>query len=170
MVAITCSVIASTQASPHFRLFTNSLGGGVQWAGYYFPHDEFYDASMRDTIAEISRRAGPGARIASESPLLASYYAQRANRTDLVCVSLSDPDGLKQLVVGDFVILARGRRYFSNDALIKSLSSTATPDFQMLLNTVPSVNAYVLNNTTLDIVKTAAQLRAAAKTTTPAKG
>jgi hypothetical protein len=162
-------VIASTQASPHFRLFTNSLGGGLSWAGYYFPHDEFYDASMRDTIAEISRRAAPGARVASESPLLASHYAQRANRTDLVCVSLSDPEGLKQLGVGDFVIVARGRRYFSNDGLISSLSSNAKPDFQMFLNTVPSVNVYILNNTTLEAVKTAAQLRAAAKTNTHTK-
>ena len=66
------------------------------------------------------------------------YYAQRENHGDLVCVSLSDPEGLKQLGVGDFVIVARGRRYFSNDHLISSLASTAKPDFQMFLGRVPS--------------------------------
>ena len=132
-------------------------------AGTYYPHDEFYDAGMRDTIVEIAHRAQPGAHIASESTLLASYYAQRANRTDLVCVSLSDPDGLKQLGQNDFVIVARGRRYFSNDELITALSSNSKPDFQMFLGTVPSVDVYHLNDSSLEIIKTAAQIRAAAK-------
>src|ERR1043166_3363636 len=96
-VVIAASVIDSVNASPHFRLFTNSIGGGMSWAGYYFPHDEFYDASMRDVMAEIATHARTGAHVASESPSLAMYYAERANRTDLVCVSLSDPDAVKQL-------------------------------------------------------------------------
>jgi Dolichyl-phosphate-mannose-protein mannosyltransferase len=165
VLAISCSVIDSIQAAPHFRLFTNTFGGGSARAGSYFPHDEFYDASMRDTIAEIGRRALPGARIASESPLLASYYAQRDNRTDLVCVSLSDPDGLKQLGPGDFVIVARGRRYFSNDALISSLASSSKPDFRMFLSAISSVDVYVLNDTTLGIVKNTAEARTAARAT-----
>jgi dolichyl-phosphate-mannose-protein mannosyltransferase len=169
-VAISCSVIDSIQAVPHFRLFTNSLGGGITHAGSYFPHDEFYDASMRDVIVEIAHRARPGTRVASESPLLATYYAQRENRADLVCVSLSDVDGLKQLAVGDYVIVARGRRYFSNDALVSDLHSNSKADFQMFLSSVPSVEVYVLNDTTLQIIKTAAQLRAAAKTISTTKG
>ena len=121
-------MINSVQAAPHFRLFTNSIGGGTAWAGYYFPHDEFYDASMRDVIAEIAHRARPGARVASESPSLAAYYAEREKRPDLICISLSDPEALKQLTAGDFIIIARGRRYFSNDALIITLRDHATPD------------------------------------------
>jgi Dolichyl-phosphate-mannose-protein mannosyltransferase len=159
VLAISCSVLDSIYAGPHFRLFTNSLGGGVVHAGTYFPHDEFYDASMRDAIMEIARRAQPGAHIGSESPLLASYYVQRANRNDLVCVSLSEPDGLKQLGQNDFVIVARGRRYFSNDELITALSSNSKPDFQEFLNTVPSVDVYHLNDSSLEIIKTAAQRR-----------
>jgi len=161
VIAITWSVVNSVYATPHFRLFTNVLGGGTERAGTYFPHDEFYDASMRDTMAEIGKRARPSAVIASESPLLASYYAQQENRTDLVCVSLSDPEGLKQLKVGDFVIVARGRRYFSNDALISSLATTASPDFQMFLGGVRSVDVYVLTDKTLGTIKSAAQARRA---------
>src|SRR5215216_3935358 len=74
VIVIVASVIDSVQAAPHFRLFTNSIGGGTAWTGYYFPHDEFYDASMRDVMAQISARARAGARVASESPSLASYY------------------------------------------------------------------------------------------------
>ena len=150
VVVISGSVVSSFQAAPHFRLFTNSLGGGMQWAGYYFPHDEFYDASMRDTIAEIALRARPGARVASESPSLASYYADRAyatrgQRSDLVTVSLSDPEAVKQLGPGDFIIVARGRRYFSNDAIINTLRSQSTPIAELKLETVPSVKIYQLD-------------------------
>jgi len=170
VIAITCSVVDSIQASPHFRLFTNTLGGGAAQAGTYFPHDEFYDASMRDVVAEIAHRAQPGAHIASESPVLAAYYAQRANRNDLVCVSLSDPDELKQLNTGDFVIVARGRRYFSNDALISNLNMTARPDFQLFLKSVHSADVYVVNDSTLQTIKTAAQVRAASTRKLTTKG
>jgi hypothetical protein len=152
VIIISASVISSVQAAPHFRLFTNSIGGGTTWAGYYFPHDEFYDASMRDVIAEIAIRARSGARIASESPSLASYYAERAQRPDLVCVSLSDPDALKQLEAGDFVIVARGRRYFSNDAIISALRDRATPIVEVKLDSVPSARVYQLDSSSLSLV------------------
>lgn len=151
ILVICSSMIASAQASPHFRLFTNLLGGGTAKAGYYFPHDEFYDASMRQVISEIAKRAQPGARIASESPSLASYYAQREKRGDLVCVSLSDPQAVKQLQVGDFVIFARGRRYFSNDAILKALQSNQ-PDLELFLGGVRSADVYLVNEETLNIL------------------
>ena len=94
-------------------------------AGYYFPHDEFYDASMRDAMVEIAKRARPGALVASETPTVAAYYAQRADRPDLVLVLLSDPEALKQLGEGDFVIDARGRRYFSNELVLAKLREVA---------------------------------------------
>ena len=149
VIVIAGSVISSVQAAPHFRLFTNSIGGGTNWAGYYFPHDEFYDASMRDAIGEIARRARPGARVASESPSLAAHYAERAQRPDLICISLSDPEAVQQLGTGDYIIIARGRRYFSNDRIISSLRDHATPFAELKLNTIPSVKLYELNQKAL---------------------
>jgi len=146
VVVITASVISSVQAAPHFRLFTNSIGGGTAWAGYYFPHDEFYDASMRDTMGEIAGRARAGARVVSESPSLAAYYAERAQRTDLICLSLSDPEALQQLQPGDFIIIARGRRYFSNDAIISTLRDHSTPVAELKLGSVPSAKIYELSH------------------------
>ena len=153
VIVITASVISSVQAAPHFRLFTNSVGGGTTWAGYYFPHDEFYDASMRDVMAQIALRARTGARVASESPSLACYYAERAQRPDLVCISLSDPEALKQLEVGDFIIVARGRRYFSNDALITALNNRAQPTATLNLGPVPSTKIYELDQSSLALIK-----------------
>ena len=152
VIVIAASVINSVQAAPHFRLFTNSVGGGTTWAGYYFPHDEFYDASMRDVMTEIATRARPGARVVSESPSLASYYAEREARPDLVFVSLSDPDALKQLTVGDFIIIARGRRYFSNDTLTSTLRDDATPIANLNLGPVPSAKIYQLDQQSLAIL------------------
>jgi predicted membrane-bound dolichyl-phosphate-mannose-protein mannosyltransferase len=152
VVVIISSVVNSIQASPHFRLYTNSFGGGTKWAGYYFPHDEFYDAIMRDVIADVVKRARAGARVASESPTLAAYYAQRDQRPDLVCVSLSDPDALRQLTVGDFVIIARGRRYFSNDALINALRDHSSPISEFTLGPIPSAKLYELNKDSISLV------------------
>jgi hypothetical protein len=157
VIVIITSVVNSVQASPHFRLYTNSIGGGTAWAGYYFPHDEFYDASMREVMAEIATRARPGARVASESPSLASYYAERAQRTDLVCISLSDPSALQQLTTGDFVIIARGRRYFSNDAIINALNTHSTPTATFQLDTAPSAKLYQLDQASLNFVLQASQ-------------
>ena len=137
---------ATVSAAPHFRLYTNSLGGGLSKAGYYFPHDEFYDASLREVMAEIAARARQGAKVATETPGLAAYYGQRAGRGDLVCVSLSDSEAVKQLGEGDFVVDARGRRYFSNDALLNSLRSSDSVEFRVSLGSVESANVYQLGH------------------------
>lgn len=157
MIVIVASAVSSIQASPHFRLFTNSIGGGTQWAGYYFPHDEFYDASMREAIAEIASRARSGARVASESPSLATYYGERAGRTDLVGVSLSDPAAVSQLDAGDFIIVARGRRYFSNDAIISVLRERSTPVTELKLDAVPSARIYQLDSDSIAALREASR-------------
>ena len=146
------SIVASASAAPYFRLYTNVLGGGMAKAGSFFPHDEFYDASMHEVIAEIVRRARPGAKVATETPGLAAYYAERAGRSDLVCVSLSDREALRQLSYGDFLVDSRGRRYFSNDALISTLRQKAAPAFQVALGGVPAADVYLLDPAVVALV------------------
>ena len=152
-LVILVSLVATINATPHFRLYTNTFGGGITRAGFYFPHDEFYDASMRDAIFETANRARPGARVGSESPLLAAYYAERVNRKDLTCVSLSDPEGLGQLQEGDFIIDARGRRYFSNDALLSELRRTISPAFTVSLGGTRSADIYQIDAAVLQLLK-----------------
>ena len=94
---------------------------------------------------EIAKRAKPGAKVASEAPGLAAYYAQRANRPDLVCVLLSDPNALRELGEGDFVIDAPGRRYFSNELVTSALNQASTPVFRVSLGSVPSASVYLLD-------------------------
>jgi hypothetical protein len=167
-IVILGSLKTLANSAPHFRLYTNALGGGAAKQGYYFPHDEFYDSSIGDVMIEIASRAAPGARVASETPGLASYYGQRANRPDLVCVPLSDPNALQQLREGDLVIDARGRHYFSNEPIVSALEQSSAPIFRVSLGNVPAVSVYLLNTKSLEaIVEAARRLPPLAKSLYP---
>jgi len=157
LVVVAVSISALSASAPHFRLYTNALAGGAANAGYYFPHDEFYDASVRDVVYEIAQRAKPGAQVASETPGLAAYYAGRANRADLVFVSISDPKALKQLREGDFMVAARGRRYFSNETILAALNQAGAPTFTMSLGSTPSASIYLLDKKTQEVISETAR-------------
>lgn len=147
------SAYASASAAPHYRLYTNVLGEGHKRAGSYFPHDEFYDASTRETLAEVARLARPGARVASETPELTTHYARLAGRDDLQSVSLSNPSALAEFDLGDVIIVARGRRYFSNDAVVSMLKTEGQPAAEIKLGEVPSVRIYVLDENRLGLLR-----------------
>ena len=140
-------------AAPHYRLYMNALGGGPAKAGAYFPQDEFYDAFMQDAMAELAKRARTNAHIASETPAVAAYYAQRANRPDLICVELSDPAELEKLTPGDFVIDARGRTYFTNQAMLTRLREAGEPAFTVAVGTTAAANVYLMDQHSLDALR-----------------
>lgn len=150
------SVLAAASAVPHYRLFTNVLGGGAANAGAYFTQDEFYDSQVQQAMIEISRRARAGASVASETPTVCAYYAQRSNRWDLECVSPSDPTAIRKLREGDFVIAARGRHYFSNDAVLSKLRQSSAPAFNVPLGDVPAADVYILDKASVAGIKSAA--------------
>lgn len=143
----------SLSAAPHFRLFTNALGV----AGYYFPHDEFYDAGTREIVAEIAARARPNATVAVETPTLFEYYARKTGREDLRFVSLSDTESVESLTVGDFIIAAKGRRYLSNDGYLKYLENSAAPVAEIKLDEIVSARIYQPDETTLAQIKNLAR-------------
>jgi len=145
LVVILASFWAAVTAAPHYRLYASAVAGGRM----LFPQDELYDAYMQQTMGEIAKRAAPGARVASEIQNVAQYYATRANRPDLVSLELSDPADLKQLQPGDFVIDARGRTYFSNQALLTRLRSTSQPAFTISVGQVSAVDVFLLDQKSL---------------------
>ncbi len=147
-LVIAAALWSSAMAMPHYRLYMNVLGGSAN-AGKYFPQDEFYDAYMQDALSEIAKRANRGARVGSELPTVAAYYAQRANRPDLVCVELSDATELAKLAPGDFVIDGRGRTYYSNQAMLLRLRQASRPAFSIAVGTTPAADVYVLDQKSL---------------------
>lgn len=146
----------SLSATPHFRLFTNTIGGGMARAGTYFPHDEFYDLSTREVAAEISRTAATGATIASETPALFEHYVERTGRTDLRFISLSDPAAMSLISEGDVVVWAMGRRYFSNTPYLEVLQNSAIRPYETKAGAITSARIYLLD------ASTAAALRSTA--------
>jgi hypothetical protein len=151
-LVLLASAVASAKVAPHYRLYVNLFGGGAARAGDYFPHDEFYDAPVRDALNEIARRARPGALVASETPGLAKYYSRRAGREDVECVSLSDPAALARLQAGDFIVAARGRRYHSNESLLSALERSAAPAFSVSLGETKAIDVYTLDDATLRLI------------------
>ena len=145
---IALSIFNSVKAAPHFRLFTNSLGGGETAAGSYFPHDEFYDASTREIVNEIVGRARPQAAVACETPTLFEYYARQAGRDDLIFVSLSDRSKVATLAAGDFIVAASGRHYFSNTAYLEFLERSSAPVAETKIIGITSARIYQLDENT----------------------
>ncbi len=145
-LALSVSAYASVTAAPNYRLYTNALGGGTARAGTYFPHDEFYDGAVRDAAAAVVALSPRfGARVATETPELFMHYARLAGRDDLRADSLSDPDAVRKLTTGDFVLVARGRRYFSNESAIARLQALLCPATSVALGHVPAVRVYTLD-------------------------
>jgi len=105
---------------PHYALYTNELGAGR--AGYYFPHDEFYDDGLREAISYVCNTAPQGALIVNETPGVVRHYLEKYRRTDLQSRVLSDPGftitGEEQ---GAYVILQNGRTYFENQEEMKTV-------------------------------------------------
>ncbi len=155
MVVQACLLIAvvatqltnSLSATPHFRLFTNTIGGGPAAAGSYFPHDEFYDAATAEIVKSIATTARPNAMIACETPGLFEYYAGKAGRGDLRIISLSDKTAFATLAADDFVVLAEGRRYFSNSAYIAYLTGSGRMTDEIKLSNVTAARVYSLSDT-----------------------
>ena len=139
--------------APHYRMFTNVIGGGMAAAGTYFPHDEFYDAATREVMTEIAAQARSGATIACETPALFEYYAGKADRPDLKFVSLSDPAAVAGLNVGDIVVIAKGRRYMSNSKYQEYLEGTDTAFISVSLMGTDAAKIYLIDDDTLNALQ-----------------
>jgi Dolichyl-phosphate-mannose-protein mannosyltransferase len=98
---------------PHFALYTNALARDK--AGYYFPHDEFYDDGLREAIGYVCEVAPGGATIAHETPAVARHYLDAFGRTDLKSQTISSKEFDARTATGPvYVLVQRGRTYFEN--------------------------------------------------------
>jgi hypothetical protein len=147
-VVLIFSAVASASVSPNFRLYTNALGGGWNRSGDYFPHDEFYDGATRDVVAIIAQKAAPGALVLTETPGLYAYYLRLAGRTDVEFASLSDPVSVARVRTGDLIVIARGRRYFSNERVTAILDRSGIAAVPINLGPVTAVRLFQLNDVT----------------------
>ncbi|MBV9243144.1 MAG: hypothetical protein JO314_14185, partial [Acidobacteria bacterium] len=144
----------SFSVAPHYRMFTNTIGGGMSAAGTYFPHDEFYDAGSREVVTEIAKLSVGQGLIACEATYLLDYYADRVGVPKLDTVLLSDPQAVARLKEGDFVVLTSGRRYFSNQRYQQAMSKY-TPDSEVRIAGATFARIYRLDSEKLQAMRTA---------------
>lgn len=98
---------------PHYALYTNAIGGGK--AGYFFPHDEFYDDGMREAVKFVCDNAPQGATVAHETPAVVRHYTAVFGRTDLNSQVISSREFDVTTAPGPvYVIVQTGRTYFEN--------------------------------------------------------
>ncbi len=130
-------------AAPHYATYTNALGAGR--AGYYFPHDEFYDDGLREAIGYVAGHAPERASIVHETPGVVRYYLQKFNRADLDSRVLSDPAfRLDSAPRPAYIILQRGRTYFENREKMREARARGRKVYEGFVGGLSAVEVYEL--------------------------
>ena len=119
-------VVATLGAAPHYGLFQNPIGTAVSRQELLFPHDEVYDAGVREAVAFVAANAGRGAIVLSETPAVVRTYLDRRARGDVESGALSHGrlPGPRAEV---WCLVQDGRVYFENKALIDNLRRRNSP-------------------------------------------
>ena len=127
---------------PHYALYTNALAASK--AGYFFPHDEFYDDGLREAIGHVCSQAPKGAIIAHETPGVVAYYLAEFDRTDLVAHPISSPDfDVRTASVPVFVVAQRGRTYFENRDELDFVRSNFRKVDEVMIEGLSAVEVFV---------------------------
>jgi 4-amino-4-deoxy-L-arabinose transferase-like glycosyltransferase len=136
---------AAIRASPYYSFYVSALGGGAERRAYYFPHDEIYDAGMREAIAFIAARAPRGSRVGHDAPEVVRFYAGRLGREDLIGVELSSSEfTLARDARPLYVIVQKGRRYFENQRWLEELERRYRPIWEVRIEGVVTTRVYEL--------------------------
>jgi len=125
VIFVAAPTVIAVQHLAFPNLYVNRLGSGR--AGYFFPHDEFYDIGARESIRYLADHAPPGSIVASEIPGVMQYYLERYNRPDIRLEILSHPNFSLDSSRPDFVLLQRGRVYFENEDIYRFVEQNFTP-------------------------------------------
>jgi hypothetical protein len=117
---------ALVSSAPFYSLHQNGLASSFAPPGWLFPDDEFYDAGVREAVADIAAVAKPGAIIASDAKKVVQVYLERAGRTDIEARSLSSK-GLPMHAAETWVVVQDAHIYFENRGMIEQLRARGAP-------------------------------------------
>jgi hypothetical protein len=142
LVFVVLPACSAYRSMPHYALYTNAFASDR--AGYYFPHDEFYDDGLREAIEHVAKVAPLDAMFAHETPGVVRYYLAKFGRTDLQSRVISDSkfDPLESEGVV-YVVLQRGRTYFENRSEMDAVREMGRKDYEVSLKGVSAVEVYV---------------------------
>ncbi len=127
---------------PHYALYTNALAAGK--AGYFFPHDEFYDDGLREAIRNVCETAPKGATIAHETPGVTRYYLEAFGRKDLNSRTISSREFNVVDATGPvYVIVQRGRTYFENEGELNYVRANFRRLYEITIDGASAVEVFV---------------------------
>lgn len=130
-------------SGPHYALYTNMLGAGR--AGYFFPHDEFYDDGLREAIRYVTSVAPQGATVVHETPGVVRYYLRKFGREDMQSRVLSDAKfDLAAVPKPAYIILQRGRTYFENQQKMALVRASYRKVDEVFVQGVSAVEVYAV--------------------------
>jgi hypothetical protein len=128
-------------SGPHYALYTNALAADK--AGFFYPHDEFYDDGLREAIKFVCDTAPKGAVIAHETPAVATYYLGRFGRPDLSSHAMSSPDfDPAHLSQPGYFILQQGRTYFENQQKLAFIRANFKKIHEVRINGLLAAEIY----------------------------
>lgn len=141
IVSLALPAWSAFASRPHYAMYTNALGASR--AGYYFPHDEFYDDGLREAIKFVADTAPRGSTVAHETPGVVRHYLERFNRTDLNARVLSDSNfKLDDATRPAYFIIQRGRTYFENRAKMDDVRARFPKVYEGTVAGVVAVEVY----------------------------
>jgi hypothetical protein len=127
---------------PHYALYTNALAADK--AGFYFPHDEFYDDGLREGIKYVCEHAPQGATIAHETPGVTRYYLSVFGRTDLNSQVISAREFDVTSAPGTvYVVVQRGRTYFENREELETVRAKFRRVHEVTIDGVTAVEVFI---------------------------
>jgi hypothetical protein len=128
--------------APHYALYTNQLAANE--AGFFFPHDEFYDDGLREAIKYVCEQAPLGATIAHETPGVTKHYLKEFGRTDLNSKTISASDFNPVTESGTvYVIAQRGRTYFENREELAAVRSNFRKVHEVMIDGASAAEVFV---------------------------
>lgn len=130
MLAATAAIVttvtaSSLQAAPFYGLHQNLIGERMSRVRLLFPHDELYDAGLREAVSYVAAAAGPGDVIFTDAPAAARTYLDRGGRPDIGTRGLSN--GAIEPGQRAWILVQDGRLYFENRQLIDDLRRRSRP-------------------------------------------
>ncbi len=136
----------SYSAAPFYMFYVNSIGGGNNHRAYYFPHDEIYDAGVREAISYISHIASSNSYIFSDTQDTVIFYLKKFRRNDIKAIELSQhiKDVFNASLKNKYIIDQRGRKTFENYELLEELHKNYEPIKVIKIDNIETTKIYFL--------------------------
>jgi len=142
LIFVGIPAIIAVAHGPHYALYTNALASDK--AGYFFPHDEFYDDGLREALRQVCDVAPSGSIVAHETPAVTRYYLTKFGRGDLGSRAISAPDFNPTTSSGTvYAIVQRGRTYFENRDEVAAVRSSFKKIHEVKIEGLTAVEVFV---------------------------